>query len=73
MISSKRPDKMSGHPSIPFLAGHCPLTGRYLNPSIGVERVVLCSHEVCHILFPGGGDPHMKQTGMLVGNFEFNP
>ena len=24
--------------------------------------------------FPGGGgDSHMKQTGMLVGNFEFNP
>ena len=22
---------------------------------------------------PGEGDSHMKQTGMLVGNFEFNP
>ena len=22
---------------------------------------------------PGGGDSHMEQTGMLVGNFEFNP
>ena len=21
----------------------------------------------------GGGASHMKQTGMLVGNFEFNP
>ena len=21
----------------------------------------------------GGGDSHMKQTGMLMGNFEFNP
>ena len=21
----------------------------------------------------GGGDSHMKQAGMLVGNFEFNP
>ena len=21
----------------------------------------------------GGGDSHMKQTGMLVGNVEFNP
>ena len=21
----------------------------------------------------GGGKSHMKQTGMLVGNFEFNP
>ena len=22
---------------------------------------------------PGGWDSHMKQTGMLVGNFEFSP
>ena len=22
---------------------------------------------------PGGGDSHMKQTGMLVGNFELTP
>ena len=22
---------------------------------------------------PRGGNSHMKQTGMLVGNFEFNP
>ena len=22
---------------------------------------------------PGGGTPHMKGVGMLVGNFEFNP
>ena len=22
---------------------------------------------------PGGGDSEMEQTGMLVGNFEFNP
>ena len=25
------------------------------------------------LIDPGGGDSHMKQTGMLVGNFEFNP
>ena len=25
------------------------------------------------ILGPRGWDSHMKQTGMLVGNFEFNP
>ena len=24
-------------------------------------------------LTPGGGDSNMEQTGMLVGNFEFNP
>ena len=41
---------MSGHPSIPFLAGHCPLTGRHFKPCIGVGRVVICSHEVCDIL-----------------------
>ena len=41
---------MSGHPSILFLAGHCPLTGRYFKPCIGVERVVLCIHKVCDIL-----------------------
>ena len=29
----------------------------------------------CFALSPpgGGGDSHMEQTGMLVGNFEFNP
>ena len=25
------------------------------------------------VISPGGGDSHMKQMGMLVGNFEFNP
>ena len=24
-------------------------------------------------LLPGGRDSHMKQTGILVGNFEFTP
>ena len=28
--------------------------------------------EPVHTIKPGG-DSHMKQTGMLVGNFEFNP
>ena len=23
--------------------------------------------------YPGGGTPHMKGVGMLVGNFELNP
>ena len=29
----------------------------------------------CNILLDpgGGGDSHMERTGMLVGNFEFNP
>ena len=25
------------------------------------------------VFAPGGGDSYMEQTGMLVGNFEFNP
>ena len=25
------------------------------------------------VISPGGGDSYMEQTGMLVGNFEFNP
>ena len=25
------------------------------------------------VTFPGGGAPHMKGVGMLVGNFELNP
>ena len=35
-----------------------------------------CSAEVTenvHHTPGGGGDSHMEQTGMLVGNFEFNP
>ena len=28
---------------------------------------------VLYIYPGGGGDSHMKQTGMRVGNFEFNP
>ena len=27
----------------------------------------------CIYIYPQGGDSHMEQTGMLVGNFEFNP
>ena len=29
--------------------------------------------DLCSIFIARGGDSHMKQTGMLVGNFEFNP
>ena len=32
------------------------------------------THSSAVIVVPGGGgDSRMKQTGMLVGNFEFNP
>ena len=27
----------------------------------------------CNIISRGGGDSHIKQTGMLVGHFEINP
>ena len=33
-------------------------------------RIFFCSKTM---LVTRGGDSHMKQTGMLVGNFEFNP
>ena len=39
----------------------------------------LSDHHIFNELFQmimisrGGGNSHMKQTGMLVGNFEFNP
>ena len=29
--------------------------------------------QLLYVQIPGGGDSHMKQTGTLVGNFEFNP
>ena len=29
--------------------------------------------EYATINIPEGGDSHIQQTGMLVGNFEFNP
>ena len=31
------------------------------------------SFETVLAKFIPGGDSHMEQTGMLVGNFEFNP
>ena len=33
----------------------------------------LCMRTVKDYPRGGGGDSHMKKTGMLVGNFEFNP
>ena len=34
---------------------------------------VLLELRYAHDLEAPGGTSHMKQTGMLVGNFEFNP
>ena len=39
-------------------------------------RITLKSLELQRRFFPGGGrgkDSHIEQTGMLAGNFEFNP
>ena len=35
------------------------------------RRIVILS--CCSVKTPRGGDSYMEQTGMLVGNFEFNP
>ena len=52
----------------PVYHQHC----RTAKPSI--YKVVLTFKSVDEILkWLPGGDSHMKQTGMLVGNFEFNP
>ena len=40
------------------------------------NRVLFCSFCCLEPLLPGkrwGGAPHMKEVGMLVGNFELNP
>ena len=33
----------------------------------------LLTRKMSALLAGGGGDPYMEQTGMLVGNVEFNP
>ena len=50
----------------------------YLHDSGGSRLSDRGGGEGCHPVpeisgGPRGGDSHMKQTGMLVGNFEFNP
>ena len=39
----------------------------------GYREVLFGSKRAFPLSEPRGGDSHMKQTGMLVGNFEFNP
>ena len=41
--------------------------------SIIISNLSLNLKSVDKIPRGGGADSHMKQTGMLVGNFEFNP
>ena len=67
--------------TIPLIDMH-----RYTIPSgfvLNFVRILLTFYLVqslyvlCQVLFPrgggGGGGSHIKWTGMLVGNFEFNP
>ena len=42
-----------------------------LNPESGLKY--LPNPPICRSPGGGGGDSHMEQTGMLVGNFGFNP
>ena len=40
----------------------------------GMDWRILKNHRFTpNLVTRGGGDSHMKQTGMLAGNFEFNP
>ena len=48
----------------------CLATSRVYHNSI----VHAMAFTICLMVFtPGGVESHIKQTGMLVGNFEFNP
>ena len=41
---------------------------------LGALHLSLCVLKKVSFFPPGGGgDSHMEQMGMLVGNFEFNP
>ena len=41
--------------------------------ALGAIQNAYGGREAFNVHSRGGGDSHMKQTGMLVGNFEFNP
>ena len=41
-------------------------------PNLHVSAQRLTQYAIV-VDIPLGGDPHMEQTGMLVGNFGFNP
>ena len=47
--------------------------GLFLKISRWVPLMSLVSLTDSDTAIARGGDSHMKQTGMLVGNFEFNP
>ena len=74
---------------MPTFEGNVELAGVWVCLTTEYSRIKIISLCVCLLgklnksalriffgdigVLPGGGDSHMKQTGMLVGNFEFNP
>ena len=52
------------------------LVPKHFNSRLGVQNLLSMANMAAERIRPpggGGGDSHMEQTGMLVGNFEFNP
>ena len=42
-------------------------------PSLTLFELIAAANFISWLWPEPGGDSHMKWTGMLVGNFEFNP
>ena len=55
-----------GGTPLPKLSFKCPPSRGFCNP-------LSASLWNSQASYPGGGNPHMKGVGMLVGNFELNP
>ena len=55
------------------IKGRTDVIRRQIGNNINILLSFCCAVEQGMRSEPGGGDSHMKQTGMLVGNFEFNP
>ena len=75
--SSVTPSQCEAHPSSQHsYSPHSHLLSpidSVLQERKGAGAFQLSEPTTTDILSPGGGDSHMEQTGMLVGNFEFNP
>ena len=56
-----------------FLTKRILLAKQKARKAIDNARVILNKIHLALFKARGGGDSYMKQTGMLVGNFEFNP
>jgi len=59
-------------------AGYIDTANKKINLTVGFQQELKISVKLPGVReagFPGGGggDSHMEWTGMLVGNFEFNP